>query len=298
VRALTLITGKGGVGKTTVASALALELSRRGKEVLLVSTDPSGALAQIFPGVGDEVRRVAKGLSVVELTRRAVLARWRRRFGEEIYQVVSSLLPLERDVLDYIEGVPGIEQEFMLSYLLEAANSGEYAQIVWDAAPTAATLSLLEAQRLFYSHLTQAHKLYLKLRGYLKGADPSQLIEGWRRLTLDILEMLRTRSEAWVVAQPERLPVVQGLELMQALREFGIPLGKAVLNRFLPEDCPRCGPYQSKLARQRRWAESWYAGCPQNSVTLPELTKETIDREALRELALLLLEDDSGSTHA
>ena len=72
-----LIAGKGGVGKTTVASALALAAAGRGERVLLLSTDPTGALGQIFPGVRETARGVAPGLEVVELTRPAVQARWR-----------------------------------------------------------------------------------------------------------------------------------------------------------------------------------------------------------------------------
>ncbi len=293
---VTLITGKGGVGKTTVASALAARLAQPQAPVLLVSTDPTGALGEIFGGVDDHERQVAPGLTAIELTRRAVLERWRARFGEEIYQVLSALLPVERDILDYIEGVPGIEEEFMLSYLLEAATSGRYAQIVWDAAPTAGTLALLEAQQLFYSHLTQAHKLYLKLRGYLKGADPSGLIEGWRQLTLEILDLLRSRTAAWVIAHPERLPVVQGLELVDALKRFGIPVERAVLNRLLPEDaCPGCEFYESRVQRQRQWAEYWRRQSPAPVITLPELETEATSPQTLSLLADLLMEGKHGS---
>lgn len=294
-----LVSGKGGVGKTTIASALALREAERGGRVLLVSTDPTGALAQIFAGVGDEVRPAAPGLEAVELTRRAVLARWRERFGEEIYQVLAAVLPVERDILDYLEGVPGIEEEFMLSYLLDAADSGRYRRIIWDAAPTAATLSLLEAQALFYEHLTQAHRLYLKLRGYLQGADPSALIEGWRKLTERILEMLRERTCAWVVAQPERLPVVQGLELMKSLRHFGIPLQRAVLNRVLPQGaCPDCPPYAARAAAQREWLERWRSAglAPVNA--LPEMEGDLTDHQTLRALARLLTEEDHGDPHS
>ncbi len=288
---VTLVTGKGGVGKTTVASALALDGARRGGRVLLVSTDPTGALAQIFAGVGDEVREVAPGLEAVELTRRAVLAGWRARFGEEVYQVLRALVPVERDILDYLEGVPGLEEEFMLSYLLEALESERYDRVVWDAAPTAGTLALLEAQKLFYDHLTQAHRLYLKLRGYLKGADPSALIEGWRDLTGRILAMLRERTRAVVVAQPERLPVVQGLELMAALARFGVPLERAVLNRLLPpQACPGCGFYRTKLEQQRVWAERWRRESPVPVVELPELERAPLDAEALERIAGFLLE--------
>ncbi|WP_457630291.1 ArsA family ATPase [Oceanithermus sp.] len=296
---VTLITGKGGVGKTTVASALALEYAAPGEPVLLVSTDPTGALAEVFGGVSDRQREVRPGLFAVELTRRVVLERWRERFGEEIYQVLRALLPVERDILDYIEGVPGIEEEFMLTYLLEAADSRRYSRIIWDAAPTAGTLALLRAQELFYAHLTQAQKLYLKMRGYLQGADPSALIEGWLELTRRILELLRGRTAAWVVAHPERLAVVQGLELIEQLAGFGIPTERAVLNRVLPADgCPDCRFYAGKLARQEKWADHWRQRSPARVTVLPELAGEASSLEALRRLAALLLEEGDGSKDA
>ncbi len=294
-----LVAGKGGVGKTTVASALALHAVQRGERVLLLSTDPTGALGQIFPGVSDELGEVTPGLFAVELTRRAVLARWRERFGEEIYQVISALLPVERDILEYIEGVPGLEEEFLLSYLLDELDSGRYDRIIWDSAPTAGTLALLEAQTLFYDHLTQAHRIYLRLHGYMSGADPTALIEGWRELTGRILEMLRARTRAWVVAQPERLPVVQGLELMDALERFGIGLERAVLNRVLPrEACPDCAFYRAKLTQQRSWVESWRRESPVPVRELPELEKNPLNPGDLLELARILEDGEDGDPYA
>jgi len=48
------------------------------------------------------------------------------------YTVLSAFLPVGREILDYIEGAPGIDEEFMLDYLLTMARSGEYQTIIWD----------------------------------------------------------------------------------------------------------------------------------------------------------------------
>ena len=85
-------------------------------------------------------------------------------------------LPVGREIIDYLEGAPGIEDEFMLDFLLTMAESGDYLTIIWDTAPTVTTLNLLFVQQMFYSHLTQAHKLYFKVKKVFKqgrsaGAD-------------------------------------------------------------------------------------------------------------------------------
>ncbi|WP_287408919.1 ArsA-related P-loop ATPase, partial [Oceanithermus sp.] len=135
--------------------------------------------------------------------------------------------------------------------------------------------------------------LYLKLRGYLKGADPTPLIEGWRALTGRILTMLRERTRAVVVAQPERLPVVQGLGLMAALARFGIGLELAVLNRVLdPQACPDCSFFAERVRRQQTWRARWYENSPVAVRTLPELADDPTRPAVLLQLAKTLIGED------
>ncbi len=153
-----MFTGKGGVGKTTMSVATALKYAQAGK-TLLISTDPSGSLSEIFSQPLDQrVTAVAANLDAVELTRQLVLELWRAKFGEEIYTVLPSFLPVGREIIDYLEGAPGVEEEFMLDYLLTKAQSNCYQTIVWDTAPTVTTLNLLHIQQLFYTHLTRPRK--------------------------------------------------------------------------------------------------------------------------------------------
>ena len=229
-----MFTGKGGVGKTTMSVATALHYAQSGP-TLLISTDPSGSLSEIFARPLDQnIISVSTNLDAVELTRRLVLELWREKFADEIYTVLSSFLPVGREIIDYIEGAPGIDEEFMLDYLLTMAQSGDYQTIVWDTAPTVTTLNLLFIQQLFYSHLTQAQKVYMKVKSVFSKVDPLTLIDKWLQLTARIIELLRTDTSAWVVANPEHLPVEQALDIARSLTEFEIEVNGFILNKLLP----------------------------------------------------------------
>ncbi len=284
-----MFTGKGGVGKTTLAAASALYLAQKAP-TLLVSTDPAGSLTEIF-GLrgGPDEEEVRPGLWVVELTRERVLRLWREKFADDIYAVLSAFFPVEEEIIDYIQGAPGIETEFMLDYLLTRLNMGRYRFLIWDTAPTASILHLLKVQYLFYTHLTQAQKVYLRLKGLFKGADPLTLIAKWRKLTEEIITMLKEKTAAWVVANPERLPVQEALFLAQALAEFGLEVKGFILNKILSQEmCPDC----AFLEEKRRYQENWRDYLLKESLypvkLIPELVGDLYQEENLWQLAKLI----------
>src|SRR5947207_1910108 len=138
-----LFTGKGGVGKTTVAAATAVSTAAAGLRTLILSTDPAHSLADAFDvALGDQPTEVADRLWGGELDTRA-------RFEEAWTDVREYVV----DVLDWagagaleaeeLSVVPGLDEVFALAELRERAKSGAYDVIVVDCAPTAETLRLL-----------------------------------------------------------------------------------------------------------------------------------------------------------
>src|SRR4030043_2345896 len=122
LKRLIMIGGKGGVGKTTCASGLALHFSLQGKKTLIISSDPTPSLSDIFEmEIGDQERAIngTKNLYGIEISSDVVLKKWKDRFGPEIYEVLSSFTSLDYDFVDYIGGAPGIEEEYMLNYILD-----------------------------------------------------------------------------------------------------------------------------------------------------------------------------------
>ncbi len=285
-----MFTGKGGVGKTTMSVATALQHAGVGK-TLLISTDPSGSLSEIFSRPLDrKVHTVAPNLDAVELTRKLVLELWRDKFAEEIYSVLSSFLPVGREIIDYIEGAPGIDEEFMLDYLLTMAESGDYRTIIWDTAPTVTTLNLLFVQQMFYTHLTQAHKLYFKVKKVFNKIDPLALIDKWRSLTERIIELLQTETCAWVVANPEPLPIEQASDIADSFNDFGIEVKGFILNKVLPAEVCKGHPFwQAKFSAQQKCREKMQQKANNRPLKeIPELIGDMQVDGFLKEVAGLL----------
>src|SRR3954469_15284625 len=138
-----LFTGKGGVGKTTVAAATAVRAAEAGARTIVLSTDPAHSLADAFDvPLGDRPAPIAPGLWGQQLDARV-------RFEEAWSDVRSYLV----DVLDWagassveVEGlsvIPGLHAVFALADIKSFATSGEYDLVVVDCAPTAETIRLL-----------------------------------------------------------------------------------------------------------------------------------------------------------
>jgi arsenite-transporting ATPase len=295
MRKIVMFTGKGGVGKTTMSVATAFHLSRNSK-VLLLSTDPAGSLSSIFSEEFHEtIIHIDKNLDVIELTRPVILRLWREKFGEEVYTVISSLLPVERNILDYIEGAPALDEEFLLDYVLEANRSDRYDYIIWDTAPTSSTLNLLNLQHLFYSHLGEAQKLYLSIRGTLSklrgrsGEEPLALISKWRKLTEDVLDMLSRETSTWIVANPERLPIEQALSIGKSVSRFGVMVNGYILNRIFPEDVCRNSPFlKEKREYQIEWRNQLLKRVDGRVKTINEIKGDATSKEKLLHIAYIL----------
>ncbi len=287
-------TGKGGVGKTTCATAAAVHFARAGERVLLLSTDRSPSLSDILgTDVYGDVTPVEEvpGLDAVEMDYDAIAERWKDRYGEEVYRVVSTFVPVGREVIDYVANAPGIPQEFAMSYILDYYVAGEYDRVVWDTAPAGSTVSLLELQEQFYAHLGQAPKFYAELRSVLKGdagPRPSQLLAEWRELSADCLEMVRADDTYFVVVTiPETLGVRETDRVVEDLTSHGINVEGVVVNHVATADTCDCAFHRERAdmhAEHIETLESRYADDPGLAV-VPQLASEVQGVAAIERVA-------------
>lgn len=249
-----MIGGKGGVGKTTCASAIALHFSLLGKKTLIISSDPTPSLSDIFEmEIGDRETpiRNAKNLYGIEISSEVVLKKWKERFGPEIYEVVSSFANVDYDFVDYIGGAPGIEEEYMLNYILELVESGQYELVVWDTAPAGHTLRLLHLPQIFLKHLEAATKFYMNVYSYFEKLKESvklkkgkrsllEIISGWEDLAEKVVNFIRDsqKSEFIIVTIPEALGVKQTERIIKDFDEYQLKVNHLVVNYVIQDaDC-------------------------------------------------------------
>jgi arsenite-transporting ATPase len=295
-----MFAGKGGVGKTTLSATTALHFAEKGYKTLILTSDPAPSLSDIFErDVGDRITEVTDNLYALELSTEEVLRRWKEKFGGEVYEVLSSLVPVQEEIIDYIGSAPGIDEEFMLDYIASLAREGEYDKIVWDTAPAGHTLRLLRMPIIFIEHLDEAAKVYLrlysamlKIRETLGLKKPRReifdIISGWRKLSEELLEFLRSpQVEVIPVGIPQGLSVSQLRRLMQELENFGIRVNKMVMNSVVLE--PECEFHRRVAEVQQRYLKELREAYPEvELVEVPLLPHEIKGLGSIKEMENLL----------
>jgi arsenite-transporting ATPase len=251
---LVMVGGKGGVGKTTCAAAIALKLAREGRKVLIITSDPAPSLSDIFEkDIGDRETRIDDTCELcgLEVSSDIVLSRWKERFGPEIYEVVSSFASVDYDFVEYIGTAPGIEEEYMLNYIMELVEGGTYDVVVWDTAPAGHTLRLLKLPELFLSHMEAATKFYMSMYGYIEKMKDTmrlkeskktllQIIAGWEALSERIGEFIRDGASVkyLIVTIPEALGVKMTNRVIGELEQNRLAVENIVINNVVRNaDC-------------------------------------------------------------
>ena len=241
-------TGKGGVGKTSLACATAMHLAAPGRQVLLVSTDPASNVGQVFGiEIGNRITPVpaVDGLSAFEIDPQAAA----RGYRERIVGPVRGVLPeaVVRGIEEQLSGACTTEiaafDEFT-ELLTDDARLRDYAHIVFDTAPTGTTIRLLQLPGA-WSGFLDAGKGDASCLGPLAGlekqraqyraavdalADParSRLILVARPQAAALRELARTHDELAAIGLTRQCMVVNGVLSGDAA---GDPLAAAIIRR-------------------------------------------------------------------
>ena len=147
-----LFGGKGGVGKTTMAVATALELARDQK-VLLFTTDPAPSLADSFgQAIGNEPTAVVgtRNLFAMEMDAGKALAEFKEQYGGEILDILQQgtyLADEETEEILHLD-IPGLDEVMSLKKIIDFMENADYQLYIVDTAPTGHTLRLLMVPEL------------------------------------------------------------------------------------------------------------------------------------------------------
>lgn len=255
---LIIFAGKGGVGKTTTSSAVALWLASQGKRTLVVTVDPAKRLKDALGvDVGFTDTEVAPNLHAMMMDPRTVIEEWLKTHAPEQKEDVVG-----HPLFKYVENnMPGLNELLAIGKLMEMRDADKYDCIVVDTAPTGHALTFLSApqniKELFEETsliviAVKSYQLYSKLKhagaglvGFFTGSKAHEVDIDFEKLFKEIsaeadrINKVLTDESITVlniVTVPEQLPAQESVELYHKVRDLKIAVGEVIVNKVQPDE--------------------------------------------------------------
>lgn len=303
--------GKGGVGKSTLASATAVQAALAGEKVLVVSTDQAHSLGEVLgvpvpPGGGAEPVRILteeRGgdnggghLDALSLDTLALLeSAWRG-----LAPVLGGAFPssdVNRLAPEELSSLPGIQEMLGLSRVAELADSGRWEFVVVDCASTADALRMLTLPAAFAVYVERGWPRHRRLSSEdPRTAAASLLVETVYSRVERLSELLTDeRVGAHLVLTPERVVAAEAARTLTALAVTGIRVNELIVNQVLFQDNsyeyrnlpdhPAFEWYAARIAEQQSVLDELSVTTGELSLVLtPHLAGEPIGPKALGQL--------------
>jgi arsenite/tail-anchored protein-transporting ATPase len=283
-----LFTGKGGVGKTTVAAATAARAAAAGHRTLIMSTDPAHSLADSFDvPLGPKTRPVAENLWAEQIDAQERLeANWR-----DIQEFVIAFLNwagVDAIEAEELSVIPGLDEIFSLTDMKGHVDSGNYDLLVVDCAPTAETLRLLslpDAMNWYIERIFPVERRVVRtVRPLLTRLTSMPIaddrifaaIERLHRNLDGVRQLLMNEhmSSVRLVMNPERMVIAEARRTYTYLSLFGYRVDAVIANRIIPEEVedPYFGKWKDIQAEH-------LATIHESFQPIPILTSKLFDRE-------------------
>lgn len=210
------VTGKGGVGKTSIAAALALLAARRGRSVLVCEMDAKGSLATAFDAApfGFQPREIETDLFAMTMNTEDSLREYLRLFVKVPF--IGRIGPLARTFDFVADAAPGVKEILAVGKLCHEVRERRYDLVVVDAEATGHIVAQVGAPKV--------------IRELVKVG----LVRDQTDWMLELLQDPATTGVA-IVTTPEEMPVIESVELARRLpAETGVAASALIANRVLP----------------------------------------------------------------
>lgn len=286
-----LFTGKGGVGKTTLAAATAARLAWQGEKTLVVSTDPAHSLADAMgEPLSGEPSEVDICLHAAQIDSRALVDRMWRDLRQ---QLSSALVGAGVDSLDAEEltVLPGVDDLVALGEVYRLAQSGPWDTVVVDCGPTAETLRLLSLPEAVSAYLGRMFALPAKVGLFKARAATTRAVN---RL-VDHVDSLRGYltdpkiTSVRLVLTPERMVVAETRRTLSSLALRNIRVDGMIVNRMMPAPGIWRGPAAAWMRTRRNQQNEVLTDLSSTGLTdiarVEHQAREPLGLPALRELA-------------
>jgi arsenite/tail-anchored protein-transporting ATPase len=294
-----LFTGKGGVGKTSVAAATAVECARAGYRTVVMSTDPAHSLGDSFDvELGTDTTQITDNLWAHEVSSLHEMQRHWERLHEYAIEVFAAQ-GLDEIVADEVANPPGMDEVASLMWIKHYAQRNEHDVLIVDCAPTGETLQLLtfpDAAKWWLD------KIYPWERRAMKVARPvlqpmmgiplpsDEVYASLKDLLLDLGGMRKVLTDPAttsmrLVLNLEKMVVKEAKRAFSYLSLFGYVTDAVIVNRILPDEVhdELFKKWQRIHKRYEVEVEQSFAGIPIFNV--PLFDREVVGLKMLERMA-------------
>ena len=261
-----LFTGKGGVGKTTVAAATAIKAAKEGKKTLVISTDPAHSLSDALDiQLSPEPTNIAPNLFAQEFdVYYSMEKHWNNM--RHLMQTIFRYKGLKNVVAEELSVLPGMEEASAFLWLEKYYREGEYELIVIDSAPTGETLTLLSLPQVAKSWMTKAFnpkniavKTLTKSLRLFTGVPVDKGLEEMDDLfgRLESIQKVFLNPEITsirIVTNPEKMVIREAKRAYTYLQLYGYNVDAVVINRILPSSAGN-DTFKSYIEAQGKYIE-------------------------------------------
>ena len=246
MRRIYIFTGKGGVGKSSVAAAHALRSAEEGKKTLLISTDMAHNLGDIFGRkLGKTEENILPNLDIYKIDPEYVM----QEDFKEFVDYVRKTLSMAGD-MDEMGMMPGMEELFSLLKISEIYEKGTYDRMIVDCAPTGETLSMLKFPELlawYMEKLFPIGKVGVRLLApfskkmfsvEMPNKKAMNDIEKVFLKLMELQELLKNRdiTSVRIVTTPEKMVVEETKRNYMYMNLYNFNVDGLYINRILPQD--------------------------------------------------------------
>jgi arsenite/tail-anchored protein-transporting ATPase len=245
-----LFTGKGGVGKTTVAAATAVRAAAAGARTLIMSTDPAHSLGDSFEvEIGSRPTEIASHLWAQQIDAQERLEDNWREIQDYFIQLMN-WAGTETIQAEELTVIPGLDEIFALIDVKTNVESGDYDMLVVDCAPTAETLRLLSLPEIMNWYIERIFPVERKVVKAVRpivsrmttlpiaGDKVFAAVERLHRNLDDVKTILTDEkvSSVRLVVNPEKMVIAEARRTYTYLGLFGYRVDAVVVNRIIPDE--------------------------------------------------------------
>lgn len=295
-KSIIFVGGKGGVGKSTSAAAIAWKSAKEGNRTLLVSTDPAHNVGDIFNRqIGGKTIEIADNLYALEIDPEVETENYIKGVKANIKgSVHSSMMEEVNRQLDTAKASPGADEAALFDKLIHIIleERKNFDKLVFDTAPTGHTIRLLTLPELMgvwiEGLLEKRRKTNANYTALLNDGEPREdpiydvLRERQERFSKARDVLLNEAETGFIfVLNPERLPILETQKALGLLHNYHLHVKTLIVNKVLPEEA------DGNFLMERKKHEQKYIGLiketfpKQQLIFIPLFSRDIVSKDQL-----------------